>query len=173
MCTGSAPQTASRLNFLVQQSALIKIKIIDVSSLQSKTFTMLMCCLCDLKTFWVLLMWVKRMLSKFLEGLLECRFWICCIAASNIFLSRKFARELGRRGLDRAHQAKSIFTFKNLLALEVLWVVVNVFIRRWLDDSFTSYNSQVSFVVPYGAVLSESLMVLLAAQYNLGYWLAD
>ena len=112
-------------------------------------------------------------LSKFLEGLLECRFWICCIVASNIFLSRKFARELGRRGLDRAHQAKSIFTFKNLLALEVLWVVVNVFIRRWLDDPFTSYNSQVSFVVPYGAVLSQSLMVLLAAQYNLGYWLAD
>ena len=91
----------------------------------------------------------------------------------NIFLSRKFARELGRRGLDRAHQAKSIFTFKNLLALEVLWVVVNVFTRRWLDDSFTSYNSQVSFVLPYGAVLPQSPMILLAAQHNLGYWLAD
>ena len=36
----------------------------------------------------------------------------------NLFLSRKFARELGRRGLDMAHQAKSIFTFKNLLALD-------------------------------------------------------
>ena len=118
-------------------------------------------------------LWVKRMLSKFLEGLLECRFWICCIVASNIFLSRKFARELGRRGLERAHKPKSIFTFKNLLALEVLWVVVNVFIRRWLDDSFTSYNSQVSFVLPYGAVLPQSPMILLAAQHNLGYWLAD
>ena len=35
----------------------------------------------------------------------------------NIFLSRKFARELGRKGLDRAHQAKSIYISKKLLAL--------------------------------------------------------